>query len=269
MVVFPNAKINIGLYVTQKRSDGYHDIETFFYPIPIHDILEFIPAEKTILEHSGLEIPGDPSKNLCIKAYTILKNRFSYLPPVHVYLHKLIPIGGGLGGGSSDGSFMLHALNTYFKLGLNEKDLCSIALELGSDCPFFISNKPSFALGRGEILESAKLHLDHLHLALVNPGIHVNTTEAFQGIKPVQPQKSIKDVIHFPVETWRQYIFNDFEKSVFPKFPTIGQLKQSLYDQGAIFASMSGTGSTCYGIFREKPDLRFPDHYKIVHCTLN
>lgn len=269
MVVFPNAKINIGLYVTQKRSDGYHDIETFFYPIPIHDILEFIPAEKTIFEYSGLDIPGDPSKNLCIKAYSILKGKFPHLPPIHIYLHKLIPIGGGLGGGSSDGSFMLNALNTHFKLELNEKELCSLALELGSDCPFFISNKPSIAFGRGEILEPFTLQLDHLYLALVNPGIHVNTSEAFKGINPIQPQKTIKDAIRLPVEKWHQSIFNDFEKSVFPKFPIIGQLKQSLYDQGALYASMSGTGSTCYGIFREKPDLHFPDHYKIVYCTLN
>lgn len=255
MILFPNCKINLGLHVVQKRSDGYHDLETVFFPVPFRDILEIIPSTTFRFTSSGIPIPGDPSSNLCVKAYDLLKQQFPDLPPVHIHLHKIIPMGGGLGGGSSNGSFTLLALNQLFDLKLSQDALMDFALELGSDCPFFILNQPAYATGRGEKLEQITINLNGYYLALILPGIHVSTAQAFSGIIPKQPIISLKNCIASNPAAWKNEVINDFETSVFPIHPTIAQIKSDLYAQGAVYASMTGTGSTVFGLFKEKPTL--------------
>lgn len=261
MVLFPNCKINLGLNIVRKRPDGYHDLETVFYPIAFPDALEVIrndhPSGDISFSSTGFEIKGDSENNLCIKAYHLLKKDFSQLPPVKVHLHKCIPAGGGLGGGSADGAFMLRLLNQKFNLGLSKEALISYALQLGSDCPFFIINKPCFATGRGEALEQIELDLSAYKFILVNPNVHVSTAEAFSLLTPIPPLKSIKHIIHQPVETWKAELKNDFEAAVFEIHPEIKSIKEALYEQGAIYASMTGSGSTVYGIFRKGLTLAF------------
>ena len=254
MICFPNAKINIGLHITRKRSDGFHDLETIFYPVPWCDALEIIPQKestKTIYTSGGSDIPGNSSSNLCLKAFDILNQDYN-LPPVRLHLHKIIPMGAGLGGGSSDGAFTLKMLNILFKLGISEDRLEEYAIRLGSDCPFFIRNKPVFAYGRGEKFESLDLKLTGYHFLLVKPPQSVSTKEAFSNIIPAEPPVSLKELIQLPVGEWKEHIHNDFEKTVFPLYPVIGELKNTLYSMGAIYASMSGSGSSVYGIFKEK-----------------
>lgn len=266
MVVFPNCKINIGLNIVSKRSDGFHNIETFFYPVPWVDILEVTSRSNDalpLLYLSGIDIQGSQSENICLKAYNLLKPDFPQLPMVDIHLHKAIPAGAGLGGGSADGAFMLKLLNDKYNLGLTEAQLIKYGLQVGSDCPFFILNKPCFATGRGEELMPVKLNLSGYTIILVNPGIHVNTGWAFSNIVPEVPVKSIKDIIQQPVETWKQEMKNDFEIPVFRAHPEINGIKQKLYESGAVYASMSGSGSTVYGIFQTQslPDLDWPAHY--------
>jgi 4-diphosphocytidyl-2-C-methyl-D-erythritol kinase len=255
MIVFPNCKINLGLHITRKREDGYHDLETIFYPLLIRDILEFIPAPAFSFQTSGLSIPLEPEQNLCVKAYRLLKSRFSQIPELSIYLHKVIPMGAGLGGGSADGSFILKAMNAYFSLGLQTEELLDLSLQLGSDCPFFIINKPVYARGRGEIMEPLSIDLSGYHIILINPGIQVSTAAAFSGIVPALPLHSLRNRILEPVETWKDWLTNDFEKTVFEQFPGIARIREWLYSRGAIYASMTGSGSSCYGLFRENPDL--------------
>lgn len=275
MIVFPNCKINLGLHILNKREDGFHNLETFFYPIPLRDALEITRwdddrAEADIsFKSTGLVIQGDSHNNLCIKAYELLKKDFPVLPSIQVHLHKTIPMGAGLGGGSSDGAFMLRLLNEKFQLGLSDQQLISYALQLGSDCPFFILNKPAFAGGRGELLEEIPLNLSACRFAIVNPGIHVNTGWAFTQLNrsnhPNQPEhtRSIKLIIQQPVETWKDQLINDFEQAVAEQYPVIADIKQKLYDAGAVYASMTGSGSTVFGIFPEsiQPNLCFPGEY--------
>lgn len=263
MVVFPNCKINLGLNIIRKRTDGYHDLETVFYPVGLKDALEIIPAEKTTFQLSGLPVNGSTNDNLCLKAYNLLKRDFPYLPSVSVYLHKSILMGAGLGGGSADGAFMLSMLNKKFDLKLSEQQLIAYALQLGSDCPFFIINKPCFATGRGEKLSAMEIDLSAYKIALINPGIHVSTKEAFSRLIPALPQKSIKEIIEQPILTWKYDLVNDFEHSVFKQFPAIKQIKEALYTKGAIYASMTGSGSTVFGIFETeaKLDLKLPEKY--------
>jgi 4-diphosphocytidyl-2-C-methyl-D-erythritol kinase len=268
MVVFPNAKINLGLYITEKRTDGYHNLETVFYPSPITDILEFIPSEEFSFQSSGLTIDANPASNLCVKAYDILKNRFPELPTVQMHLHKIIPMGAGLGGGSADGSFVLTQLNNYFQLGLSQTELLSFALQLGSDCPFFILNTPCFAEGRGEILSPISLNLSGYWLTIIHPGIHISTAKAFAGIVPAPAPIDLKEKILSPIETWKDWLRNDFETNIFKLYPEIADIKDSLYQSGAVYASMSGSGSAVYGIFREKTDLMFPEQYVVLNYEL-
>jgi 4-diphosphocytidyl-2-C-methyl-D-erythritol kinase len=264
MVVFPNAKINIGLQVVGKRADGYHNLETIFFPVDLKDALEVIdqPAGtsgEVMFSHSGNPVDISTADNLCFKAYHLLKRDFPFLPAVKIHLHKNIPMGAGLGGGSADAAFMLSLLNTKYQLGLSEAQLIIYSLTLGSDCPFFIINKPCFAAGRGEKLEALQMDLSSYRILVVNPGIHINTGLAFKTIVTSQPAFHLKEAIGYPVTEWRNYIINDFEIPVFREFPAIKRIKEQLYDSGAVFALMSGSGSTVYGIFNhtDTPDLKF------------
>ena len=263
MVSFPNCKINLGLNIVNKRDDGYHDIETAFFPIHLKDSLEIIEKEKFEFSTSGFSIEGEPGKNLCIKAYDLLKKDFPKLPVVQMHLHKVIPMGAGLGGGSSDGAFTLKLLNKKFELSLSEKQLINYSLKLGSDCPFFILNKPCFATGRGEILEQIELDLPDYQFLIVRPPIHISTAWAFSTIKPLKPLKSIKQIIQQAIPTWKTELINDFEKPVFESHPEIKNIKEKLYDAGATYASMSGSGSAVYGIFKKENtiSISFPDNY--------
>ncbi|WP_296619958.1 4-(cytidine 5'-diphospho)-2-C-methyl-D-erythritol kinase [Marivirga sp.] len=257
MLKFPNAKINLGLNITTKRTDGYHDIESCFYPIPLRDALEIIPSEKFNFETTGLEIPGDSNDNLVLKAYQLIKADFN-LPTVDVILHKNIPMGAGMGGGSADGAFMLTLLNEYFKLHISVKKLEAYALQLGSDCPFFIENKVKLVSGRGELFKNTKLDLSGYYLALVYPNIHISTAEAYSGVNPKRSEISVKDVIEkYPIEDWKGLLKNDFEEGIFRKHPQLPNIKNDFYSAGAVYASMTGSGSTIFGIFKEQPENRY------------
>jgi len=267
VVVFPNCKINLGLNIIGKRNDGFHNIETVFYPISVYDALEVVTANEesgtTQFSKTGETVQGEAASNLCLKAYELLVRDFPGLPAIRMHLHKSIPVGAGLGGGSSDAAFTLKLLNGMFNLGLSQEGLREYALTLGSDCPFFVLNKPSFASGRGEVLNELSLELSQFKFVIVNPGIHINTTEAFLAIKLTPHSKSIKQIIQQSVESWRIELKNDFEETVFEKHPAIRQVKDDLYIAGAIYASMSGTGSTVYGMFQKDKEvpLAFPSNY--------
>lgn len=255
MVVFPHCKINLGLQIISKRDDGYHNIETCFYPVPWTDILEIIKADTFAFSCSGISIPGKEEDNLCIKAYQLLRNDFG-LSPVHIHLHKVIPTGAGLGGGSSNAAFALRALNSIFDLKLSGQQLREYASRLGSDCSFFIEDKPMLGTGRGEELSSASVSLKGLFLVLVKPEIHISTAEAYAGINPQTPTISLSDIFASPVTDWKNALINDFERSVFEKHPAISSIKHSLYNQGALYASMSGSGASVFGIFNSSVDLK-------------
>ena len=254
MLTFPNAKINLGLFITEKRNDGYHNLETVFYPIPLFDILEIVPVEvrsETILSVSGIPVPGELNDNLVLKAYRLLQLDFN-LPPVRINLHKNIPMGAGLGGGSSDAAFCLINLNKQFNLNLTESQLLDYALELGSDCPFFIKNSPQFAKGRGEQMVDVDLSLKGYYLLLVFPDIHVSTTDAFATIQPSFAKTDLKNISFKDGEAER-FLINDFESTVFVKYPELLEVKNKLLDNGVIGALMSGRGSSLFGIFKDKP----------------
>jgi 4-diphosphocytidyl-2-C-methyl-D-erythritol kinase len=255
MLIFPNAKINIGLNVTERRPDGYHNIETIFYPIKINDALEVIEADKLSFESTGLEIPGRGEDNLCIKGYHLLKKDFD-ITPVKIHLHKHIPIGAGLGGGSADAAFFITLLNQYFNLGLTDLQLMAYARQLGADCAFFVQNKPVFAFEKGDEFEPVKLDLSAYKIVLVMPPVHVSTGEAYGGVKPAPVKDSLMELIYLPVTEWKNHIKNDFELSVFKNHPVIRGVKAALYEAGAIYAAMSGSGASVFGIFKETPDLR-------------
>jgi 4-diphosphocytidyl-2-C-methyl-D-erythritol kinase len=269
MIVFPNCKINLGLNVLQKRSDGFHELETIFYPLPVHDILEIVFLKKLRgqpgipFSVSGLKIDGEKNSNLCIQALKLLIKKIPHMPSVQLHLHKVIPTGSGLGGGSSDAAFTLKVLNEIFGLDLSKEQLIKYAAQTGSDCPFFIINTPCFSKGRGEILEEIDLDLSPYKIVLANPGIAINTREAFTGITPALPEVSIKEIIKRPIEDWKNELKNDFEKTIFSHYPVIAKIKDDMYDAGALYASMSGSGSTVFGIFskQQSPRLSFPSNY--------
>lgn len=260
MIVFPNIKINLGLSITEKRPDGYHNLETVFYPVALEDALEIralSEADKKITLHQyGMEIAGNPEDNLVAKAYSLLDKEF-HLPPVEIHLYKHIPSGAGLGGGSSDAAFMLKLLNGHFHLNLSEEQLEIYAATLGADCAFFIKNKPVYAEGIGNIFSPIELSLKGYQIMIVKPDVFVSTREAFANIHPHHPEYPVKEVIRRPVAEWKDILINDFEASVFPQHPVIGEIKQELYNQGAIYASMSGSGSSVFGLFA--PDAALPE----------
>lgn len=262
MIVFPNAKINIGLDIINKREDGFHNIETIFYPITFCDILEVIiddqnnKSEIVSFTTSGLNLDCPIEKNLVYKAYKIFKEYVKNVPSVKIHLHKVIPSGSGLGGGSSDASFMLKILNEFCDNILNENELLELASKIGSDCPFFIKNIPCYAYGRGEILEPIDLNLSNYYIALIIPELHINTEKAYNSIKiKVKREKKLIELINIPIEEWKYNIVNDFEDVVFEWYPELKKIKEELYNIGAIYTSLSGSGSTIYGIFKEKPEL--------------
>lgn len=251
MILFPNAKINIGLNIISKRPDGYHNLESIFYPLPIKDALEVVEADVLQFSSSGINIPGNPDDNLCLKAYHLLKRDFTSLPPVRIHLHKHIPIGAGLGGGSSDASFFISLLNQKFGLGMENAQMEHYASKIGSDCAFFIQNKPAYAIEKGDRLSPLDLDLSNYFIVLVMPDVQVSTAEAYQGVHAAPVSKPLTELVKLPIQDWKFQIKNDFESSVFSKYPSIARIKDSLYESGALYASMSGSGSSVYGIFKE------------------
>jgi 4-diphosphocytidyl-2-C-methyl-D-erythritol kinase len=249
MISFPPCKINLGLNILNKRPDGYHNLETCFYPVPWTDILEIIPADTLTFSGSGNHIPGRTEDNLCLKAYSLLEKEFK-LPPVKIHLHKIIPTGAGLGGGSSDAAYTLRLLNVIFELNLSNEKLMQYASMLGSDCAFFIQDKPMMGSGRGEVLSEIDVRLKGKFLVLVKPDIHVSTADAYANVKPNQPVVSLQSILTTTsINDWKNTVKNDFEESVFGKYPAIKEIKEKLYSIGAMYASMSGSGSTVFGIF--------------------
>jgi len=264
MIVFSNAKINIGLNIISKREDGFHNIETIFYPIPLCDIIEAVVDNNSkndiIISFSGLKIDCKPTENLLYKAYRLLNDKIE-LPALKVHLHKIIPLGSGLGGGSSNGSHMLKLINYFLNNKFSVDQLLEFASQLGSDCSFFIKNEPCFAEGRGEILSFLNIDLSNYFIVIIVPDIRINTREAYNSIKITnRKEKSLKELIKLPIDNWKYYISNDFEDVVFNWYPQLREIKENLYNIGAVYSSLSGSGSSIYGLFKELPEL--PDFLK-------
>lgn len=268
MITFPNAKINIGLNVVEKRPDNYHNLQSVFYPIQLKDALEVVEnkeknAEPVIFTSSGIPVPGDITDNLCCKAYHLIHADYP-LPSVKIHLHKHIPIGAGLGGGSADAAFFIKLIKELFDLNISWGEMHHYARTLGSDCSFFITNKPVFAEGKGDEYESIALDLQSYYIALIYPNIAVPTALAYKHVIPRKPSRSLEeDIVNVPVEQWKEYIQNDFEESVFQLHPVLKSIKEKVYANGAVYASMSGSGSSIYGIFKEPSMLKdvFPDAF--------
>lgn len=269
MITFPNIKINLGLSITEKRPDGYHNLETVFYPVALEDALEIRTnpeaQQKFTLHQHGMEIAGNPENNLVVKAYLLLDKEF-HLPPVEIHLYKHIPSGAGLGGGSSDAAFMLKLLNKHYNLQLSDNQLEDYAATLGADCAFFIKNTPTYAEGIGNIFSPIELSLKGYRIMIVKPDVFVSTREAFANIRPHRPEYPVREVIRRPVAEWKDTLINDFEASVFPQYPVIGEIKEELYHQGAIYASMSGSGSSVFGLFAAGTTLPEIDWGTNVFC---
>lgn len=251
MLAFANAKINLGLNITEKRPDGYHNIETVFYPVKLYDVVELTDATETSCLVTGIDVPGNADDNLCMKAFKALQKDFS-LPEQQITLLKNIPVGAGLGGGSSDAAHLVKLVNDKFKLGLSVVEMQDYVKPLGADCAFFIANQPVFAFGKGDEFSPTAIDLSKYFLVLVKPPVHVATAVSYAGIKPIIPSRSVKDLIHLPVKEWKSGLKNDFETSVFLKYPEIEQIKLKLYQSGALFALMSGSGSSVFAIFDRK-----------------
>jgi 4-diphosphocytidyl-2-C-methyl-D-erythritol kinase len=265
MLDFPNAKINLGLNITGIRADGFHDIETILFPVAFRDILEIVPSGKQKVEfrHSGLTIPGKAEENLCLRAYHLIRSGFQ-IPAVRMHLHKVIPMGAGLGGGSSDAASVIKLLNDLFSLAMTPLQMMDYAGKLGSDCAFFIDNKPVFATGRGDQFVPLKLNLTNYSIVIVIPPFHVGTTEAYERVSIKKPVESILTILKASPGDWKDRLVNDFEGSVFQRYPGILQIKENLYTAGAVYASMSGSGSAVYGLFDQVlPDLNF-----FTGCTI-
>ena len=270
MIFFPHAKINIGLNIVEKRSDGYHELETVMLPIGIYDILEVTPSTEMVFKSSGLAIDVKAESNLCIKAYNAIRDKYD-IPNVRIHLRKQIPMGGGLGGGSSDATFVIRALNQLFNLEMSILEMQKIAATIGSDCAFFVEDMPQLATGRGEILEQVNVNFWTYYLKVINPGIHISTKEAFTGVHKSGDKGKLIQSIQLPVEEWRDRIKNDFEVHIFDLYPELEEIKQQLYKEGAVYASMSGSGSTMYAVFKNKPQLTSSGMYfeRILPITLN
>jgi len=270
MIIFPIAKINLGLNVVERRPDGYHNLQTVFYPVPIKDALELtimnvkFPSELDCdIKVTNMQVEGNEERNLVVRAYQLLKQDFPQMPRVHAHLWKGIPTQAGMGGGSSDCAYTISLLNEMFTLGLTNKQMIDYAACLGADCPFFILSRPAYAEGIGERLQPVELDLSDFYIAVVRPDIPVSTKEAFSLITPRRPERNCREIVTQPVDTWRGELVNDFEHSVFALHPEIGSIKEKLYDLGAVYAAMSGSGSAVFGLFHQKVDLNrsFPDMF--------
>lgn len=273
MICKPCAKINLGLNIVGKRPDGYHNLETVFYPIPLCDILEVNIADDGLnddkpysLTTKGIVIDGDDSKNLVVRAYMMMRERF-HLPYIHIILNKNIPTGAGMGGGSSDCAFMIRLLNKMFGLNMSTKEMIGYAASLGADCAFFIMSEPAYATGIGDILTPVTLNLGGYHILIVKPDIHISTAEAFKDIAPGVPEKGISKIICQSINTWKTEMVNDFEKNIFENHPEIAGIKKRLYDMGAVYAAMSGSGSAVFGIFKQQTD-KMDDCFKSYFHTM-
>ncbi|NVK65145.1 MAG: 4-(cytidine 5'-diphospho)-2-C-methyl-D-erythritol kinase [Flavobacteriales bacterium] len=254
MLLFPPAKINLGLKVLKKRSDGYHEIETCMVAVPMTDVLEILPSEQFEFKQTGLEVEGDHESNLCVKAFRLFQERFN-CPNAFIHLRKQIPMGAGLGGGSADASYVLRGLNELFECEATDDELREMATQLGSDCPFFVSDEPQMGRGTGTDLSPFSLDLNGYYLKVINPGIHIGTKEAYSGIHFSESAWPLHEILQLPISDWKEKLHNDFESHIFEAHPEIGALKEQLYAEGAIYASMTGSGSTVFGIFAEKPTL--------------
>ena len=272
MISFPIAKVNLGLNVVARRPDGYHNLQTVFYPVPIKDVLEIYPMAQDFpsevdcdIKVTNIHVEGDEQRNLVVRAYNLLKQDFPALPRLHAHLYKGIPTQAGMGGGSSDASAMLLLLDEQFNLGLTEQQLIDYAAKLGADCPFFIMNRPAYAEGIGERLTPIDLSLKGWYMAVVRPDIPVPTKEAFARITPQMPQKCCKEIVMQPIETWKDELVNDFELSVFAVHPELADIRVQLYQLGAVYAAMSGSGSALFGLFKEPVDIEkcFPDMFTV------
>ena len=252
MLLFSNAKINLGLHVTQRRPDGFHSIETVFFPIGWSDMVEVVPGQSFTLCCTGLRMDVEQEGNLCTRAFRLLQQELG-LPGANIFLHKQVPLGAGLGGGSSNAAAVLQALNAAFRLGLSQRRLAEYAAQLGSDCAFFVYNTPMLATGRGEILEPVAVNLSGYELLVVKPPLSVSTAEAYAGVTPQAPAADLRGVVSRSIETWREALVNDFEPSVFAKYPPLSRIKNALYGCGARYAAMSGSGAALFGVFDKIP----------------
>ncbi len=265
MITFPNCKINLGLNILNRRDDGFHNLETVFYPIPFNDVLEIVTShKKTEFTNTGIS-GGENADNLCMKAFYLVKSDFPELPEIKMHLHKTIPVGAGLGGGSADATFTLLLLNKKYGLNISNRQLLVYASQLGSDCPFFLVNAPCFATSTGDKMEKTELDLSSYKILLINPAIHISTKELFRQITPAIPEKSIRKIIKQPIDSWKYDLRNDFEPIIFSKYREIKELKEFLYSENAIYASMSGTGSTVFGIFEKSRKEDFAIGSKYFH----
>ena len=262
MLVFPNAKINIGLNIVAGRPDGYHDISSVFYPIGWSDVLELIPADTFRFTCSGIDIPGKTDENICTKAFHLVKTQYD-IPNVHIHLHKIIPIGAGLGGGSADGAFTIRLLDTYYALNMSVETMEKLAGQLGSDCPFFISNKACYVTGTGDVFKQSTVSLSGKYIILIYPNIHIATAVAYSRVTPRKPEYEPEQSISRPIRDWKKLIKNDFQPGISGQYPIIGQLIEDLYEKGASFAAMTGSGSTVYGIFDRKPIVEVPKGFMV------
>ena len=261
MIVFPNGKINLGLSVLNKREDGFHNIESILYPAPIYDVLEFQPSKLFSIEVSGLKIPGEINENILFSTWNFL-HQTHQVPPIEIKILKNIPLGSGLGGGSSDAAFLLKTLNNYYNLKLTSYDLKIYAASIGSDCPFFIENKASIIRGHGEIVEYIDLSLKDLHIIIVMPDVQISTREAFQYIEKGNQKVNLKDIVTKPIEQWQDQLLNDFERVTFKKHPVLKKIKDSLLGEGAVYSSLTGSGGAVFGIFKQPVNMKkyFPDY---------
>ena len=270
MLSFPNAKLNLGLHIIARRPDGYHELETTFVPLPWTDVLEVLPTPDahpaTTLALTGRPVPGDPASNLCLKAYDLLKADFPQLPAAQLHLHKVVPIGAGLGGGSADAAFALRSLNDLFSLQLPPAQLAAYARRLGADCAFFLENKPVLATGKGDEFQPLALDLSGMPCVVVWPGFAISTAEAYGRVRPQPPQHDLQQVLAQPLATWPGRVVNDFEAALTPTYPLLAEVKQRLHAAGAAYASLSGSGSAVFGLWEKGatvPALDWPAEYAV------
>jgi 4-diphosphocytidyl-2-C-methyl-D-erythritol kinase len=264
MILFPPSKVNLGLHILGRRKDGYHSLETVMIPIPLCDVLEILPSETFVFKQSGLVISGNVEENLCVRAVRLMEEKYR-IPPVYMHLRKCVPMGAGMGGGSSDAAYVLKGLNDCFNLGLPIEELEDLAAQLGSDCPFFIRSVPAMATGRGELIAPIELDISPWWVKIVNPGIHIGTAQAYGGVELLNGDRpELANIILDSPARWREHLHNDFERHLFRVHPLLSQIKTSLYAEGAFYAAMSGSGSTLFGLYEEQPAASFGAYFESI-----